>query len=136
MKEKMADENETIIPKIVPRPVHAAVDYGYAALFSAAPELIGFTDEKIAAPLARAITGGVLLTSLLTRYELGLIRVLPFKAHLATDVAVGLLTVGAPFLLGFSGNKRARNFFVGMGAFSVAAGLLTDPAEPDEEKQK
>jgi hypothetical protein len=119
--------------KPIPRPVHAVADYSYSALFSVAPELIGFADEETAARLSRVVSGGVLLTSLLTRYELGLIRVVPFKAHLAADVAVGLLTLGAPFLFGFSRHKRARNFFVGLGAFSVMAGLLTNPEEMDEE---
>src|SRR4028118_1472397 len=104
--------------KLISRQTHGVADYSYAALFSGAPELIGFTDEEAAARLSRVVSGGVLLTSLLTRYELGLIRVLPFKAHLAADVAVGLLTLGAPFLFGFSRNKKARDFFVGLGAFS------------------
>ena len=122
--------------KPIPRPVHGVLDYGYAALFAAAPELVGFSEEEIAARLSRVVSGGVALTSLLTRYELGLIRVLPFKAHLTADVAVGLLTLGAPFLFGFSGNRKARNFFVGMGAFSVMAGLLTDSREMNEESER
>jgi hypothetical protein len=131
MNNKLID-NQTI-PKLIPRQVHAVTDYGYAAMFSAAPEAVGFTDEKTAALLSRVVGGKVLLTSLLTRYELGVIRVLPFKAHLAADVVLGLLTMGAPFMFGFSRNKKARNFFVGMGAFSVMAGLLTEPEEMDEK---
>jgi len=119
--------------KPIPRPVHAVVDYSYAALFSAAPELIGFADEETAARLSRVVSSGVFVTSLFTRYELGLIPVVPFRAHLAADVGVGLLTASAPFLFGFSRNKRARNFFIGLGAFSIMAGLLTDPEEMDEE---
>jgi hypothetical protein len=132
MNNKLTDNNQAI-PKIIPRQVHAAADYGYAALFSAGPEIVGFTDEETAALLSRIVGGKVLLTSLLTRYELGVIRVLPFKAHLAADVVLGLLTLSAPFMFGFSRNKKARNFFVGMGAFSVMAGLLTDPKEMDEK---
>jgi hypothetical protein len=120
--------------KPIPRPVHAVLDYGYAALFAGAPELVGFTDEETAARLSRVVSGGVALTSLMTRYELGLVKVLPFKAHLAADVAVGLLTLSAPFLFGFSDNKKARNFFVGLGAFSVMAGLLTESREMSQEE--
>lgn len=109
--------------KLISRRTHGVADYSYAALFAAAPELIGYADEETAARLSRVVSGGVALTSLFTRYELGLIRVVPFKAHLAADVAVGLLTVGAPFLFGFSRNKKARNFFVGLGAFSIMAGF-------------
>lgn len=126
--------SKKIMKKLISRQAHGVADYTYAALFAAAPEVIGFRDEETASGLARAVSGGVLLTSLFTRYELGLVKVVSFKTHLAADVAVGLLTLGAPFLFGFSDNKKARNFFVGMGAFSVLAGLLTEPREMDEEK--
>jgi hypothetical protein len=109
--------------------MHGVADYSYAALFSVAPELIGFKDEETATGLSRVVGGGVLLASLFTRYELGAVPVIPFKVHLVNDVAVGLLTLGAPWLFGFARNKRARNTFVGMGAFSVMAGLLTEPKE-------
>ena len=120
--------------KLISRQAHGVADYSYAALFAVAPELVGFTDEETAARLSRLVSGGVLLTSLFTRYELGLVRLVPFKAHLAADVAVGLLTLSAPFCCGFSRNKKARNFFVGLGAFSVLAGLLTDPKEMNEQR--
>jgi hypothetical protein len=105
------------------------MDYTYAALIAAAPETVGFKNEKTAVGLCRMVGGGVALASLFTRYELGAIPVIPFKTHLATDVVVGLFTMGAPFLFGFSGNKSARNTFIAAGAISVAAGLLTEPKE-------
>lgn len=114
--------------------MHGVADYSYAAMFAAAPELIGYGDEKVASELSRLVAGGVFLTSLFTRYELGLVKVVPFKTHLAADVAVGLLTLSAPFLFGFSENRRARNFFVGMGAFSIFAGLTTESKEMKEEE--
>lgn len=118
--------------KLISRQTHGVLDYAYAALISAAPEIFDYKHEETAATLSRLVGGGVTLTSLVTRYELGAIRVLPFKAHLATDVAAGLFTMTAPFLFGFSTNRSARNVFVGMGAFSVIAGLITQPEEMDE----
>jgi hypothetical protein len=120
--------------KLISRQMHGVADYGYSALISAAPEVMGFKDEETAALLSRVVGGGVLLTSLMTRYELGLFRVLPFKAHLTADVLAGLFTLSAPWFFGFSRNSRARNTFVAMGAFSVMAGLLTESEEMDEEK--
>lgn len=113
--------------------MHGVADYGYAALFAAAPRLVGFRDEETAVKLSGIIGAEVLLASLFTRYELGLIKVVPFKTHLAGDVAVGLLALGAPFLFGFSGNRRARNFFMGMGVFSIMAGLLTEQKEMNSD---
>lgn len=120
--------------KPISRQMHGVMDYSYAALIAAAPEAIGFKDEETAADLCRAVGGGVFLASLFTRYELGAVRVIPFKAHLATDVAAGLFTFGAPWLFGFSRNRAARNTFMVAGAISVFAGLLTEPKEMSEVK--
>lgn len=115
--------------KLISRQTHGVMDYSYAAIVSSSPETVGFRDEATATALCRLVGSGVVLSSLLTRYELGLIRVMPFKAHLAVDVAAGLFTLSAPWLFGFSSNRAARNTFVAAGAVSVLAGLLTEPKE-------
>lgn len=56
-------------------------------------------------------------------------RIMPYKAHLAADTAVGLFALAAPWLFGFSHNERARNAFLVMGAFGIAAGSLSQPEE-------
>ena len=121
--------------KPISRQMHAATDYAYAAFIAAAPELIGYKNEETAAGLSRAVGGEVLLASLMTRYELGLVPAMSFKAHLTADVITGLLTMSAPWLFGFSNNRRARNTFLGFGAFSIMAGLLTDPQEMSGNRQ-
>lgn len=45
--------------------MHGVADYDYAALFAAAPELVGFDDEEAAVNLSRIVGGEVLLASLL-----------------------------------------------------------------------
>lgn len=60
----------------------------------------------------------------LTRYELGLAKVLPMKAHLALDGMSGALLAAAPFL--FRDEKRAvTGALAGVGLFEIAASLLT-----------
>lgn len=118
--------------KPISRQIHGLMDYSYAALVAAAPETVGFKDEETARDLCRAVGSAVFLASFFTRYELGAVRVIPFKAHLATDVAAGLFTLGAPWLFGFSRNRAARDTFVVAGAISVLAGLLTEPKEMGE----
>lgn len=121
--------------KPISRQMHAVTDYAYAAFIAAAPELIGYKNEETAVTLSRVVGGEVLTASLLTRYELGLVPAMSFKAHLTGDIIAGLFTMTAPWLFGFSDNARARNTFLGFGAFSVMAGLLTEPEEMDESLQ-
>ena len=112
-------------------------DYPYVALVSTAPETVGSKDEKTATALCRVLSVGILSTSLLTRAEWGAVPTISFKTHLALDVANGVLAAGAPWLFGFSENKRARNFFLVAGAFGIAAGLLSQPKEmPYKEEWK
>ena len=115
----------------ISRKQHGIADYSYVPLVAAAPSLVGFENEPTATQLARVISGGVLATSLLTRYEWGLWKVIPFKAHLAADAAVSAFMLTAPWLFGFGNNKRARNTFLSIGAFGVIISLLTKPDNMD-----
>lgn len=116
--------------KPLTRQMHGLVtDYPYVALVSTAPETVGFRDEKTAALLCRALSGGILLSSLLTRAEWGLVPAFSFKTHLALDVANGAFALAAPWLFGFADNKRARNTFLAMGAIGIFAGTMSEPRE-------
>lgn len=117
------------MPKPIPRQLHGFADYAYAPTIGAAPELFGFADEPAAKALCRTIAGTVLGSTLFTRAEWGLVRVIPMKAHLTLDVAAGAFVMAAPWLFGFAKNTRARNAFLAFGAVSVVAGSLTQDEE-------
>ncbi|WP_139921566.1 hypothetical protein [Hymenobacter sp. DG01] len=116
----------------ISRVQHGFTDYSYIPAVATAPETVGFTDEKTATTLCRVLAGNILLTSLFTRAEWGLVRAMPYKAHLMADVAVGAFAASAPWLFGFAENKRARNTFLVAGAFGLMAGLLSRPEEMSE----
>ena len=112
----------------ISRPMHGLLtDYPYVALVALAPETVGFGGTP--ARLCRLLSGGILGSSLLTRAEWGLFRTMPYRAHLAADAAVGAFALAAPWLLGFSADRSARTTFLVMGAFGLAAGLLSQPDE-------
>lgn len=116
--------------KPISRKMHGLIaDYPYIAFTAAAPELVGFKDEATAARLCRTLSGGVLAASLLTRAEWGVYPAISFKTHLALDAASSVFAASAPWLFGFSGNKRARNTFLALGIVGIVAGLLTQPKE-------
>ena len=106
--------------KPISRQLHGLItDYPYVALVGSAPETVGFKDEEAAVALCRTLAGGILVSSLLTRAEWGLVSGISFKTHLFLDVANGIFAGCAPYLFGFSENKRARNFFLVAGAFGI-----------------
>ena len=117
----------------ISRREHGFTDYFYIPLVSAAPQLAGFTHEKTAATLCYVLSSSILVSSVFTRAEWGLVKVVPYKAHLAFDTLGGLTALLAPWLFGFAKNRRARNTFLAMGAFGLMAGLLSKPEEMPQQ---
>jgi hypothetical protein len=115
--------------KPISRRAHGFADYTAAPLALIMPNLAGFQNEKTAANLSRLVAGNILTVGLFTRAEWGAFKKIPFKTHLLLDVALGTLTIGAPWLFGFSKNKAARNAFLAMGALSLLSGMLSKPEE-------
>jgi hypothetical protein len=110
----------------VPRPVHAVLDYTWGALFTAAPEIWGFSDNDVAATLYSRFRGlSAIGASLFTRYELGLVRVIPFNVHLVIDLVSALSGFVSPQIFGFSKNKRTTQVVYGFCLFEVVAVLLS-----------
>ena len=93
--------------RVIPTQVHGVLDYLTGSALLAAPGLLGIKDEPRAALTLRLAGGGATAYSLLTDYELGLVRLLPVPAHLALDAMSGALLVSSPWLFGFA-DRGAR----------------------------
>ncbi|MCA9768290.1 MAG: hypothetical protein KC485_05675, partial [Gemmatimonadetes bacterium] len=65
------------------------------------------------------------LLTVFTDHHLGLVRVLPYRLHLAADFVVGLLFLALPVALGFTGLDAA--FYLLNGAAVVAVVGLASP---------
>ena len=98
--------------------VHGILDYGLALLFLLAPSLFGFSET--AATVSYIIGVVYIGTSLLTRYPLGAIKVIPFPTHGILESIMAFAWILFPWVLGFASDVAARNFFV------VAGAALTD----------
>ncbi len=117
--------------KPISRPLHGFTDYSYIPLVAALPLLVGFGGT--AALLCRVFSGTILLSSIFTRSEWGLLRIMPYKVHLIIDFLVGVLALISPWLFGLSDNALVRNIFLVFGTFGVLAGTLSQPEEMDAE---
>jgi hypothetical protein len=118
--------------KLPRRPVdatlHGVVDYTMGTLLlTALPRLAGIQGTRSARQIrvAGALHAGY---STVTDYPLGVVRLLPFRAHLALD-ALGALALGAtPFVTGQAAQgRRAWLPHVALAAFELASLAMTDP---------
>jgi hypothetical protein len=99
---------------------HGLLDYSSVVAFLVAPDWLGWG----AGPrrLLRRAAAATLAYSLFTRYELGLIRLLPMPAHLALDAGqAALLCSAAAFLRGERRAIRAAILGVGLGELAIVA---------------
>jgi len=110
---------------IIPRPLHAVLDYLWSMALFSAPELVGFADDDAARTVCKARAGGTTAMSLLTRYELGLIKVIPFNVHLLLDLLGGLMGLAAPWLFGYAKNEKARNTALTFSLLELSVVALT-----------
>lgn len=100
--------------RFVSKEIHAYLDYPVAIGLMAMPGLLGLGQSHPLAFWLSVVTGvAALILTILTDHHLGLIRVLPYKLHLAVDGAVGAVFLIAPFVLGFSGLDAAYYWILG-----------------------
>lgn len=84
------------------RAFHAWIDCPIALLLVVAPFLLVLT-IPIAIDLS-VVTGiAAFILTVLTDYDTGLFKVIPYKLHMIVDGIVGATFVIAPFILGFQG---------------------------------
>lgn len=106
---------------ISPR-AHGVLDYATAGAMIALPRMMGFSK-----PTTNLMTGAgaaIIGMSALTRYPMGLVRVLPMQAHLAADAVLDTLLIRESNRLGKK-ETQARNAIMGMAIAGTMATLLT-----------
>jgi len=90
--------------RFVTQKLHAYIDYPVAMALIGMPFFLGLGSVNPLAFSLSVLTGvAAFVLTFLTDHETGVVRILPYKLHLAVDFVVGAAFVVAPFLLGFSG---------------------------------
>jgi len=104
--------------------VHGVLDYSTSVAVATLPRALGF--PPAARRLFDSLAVGYTSLSAVTDYPLAVKRVVPFKAHGATEAAIGLALPAAPFLLGFADHRGARNLCFALTAITFVVAALTD----------
>lgn len=113
--------------KPISRRMHGLLDYAYITITAHLPEVAGFHKNKKATKLFRALSGVVSVYTIGTRAEWGAVKYLPYKKHLVADAVVSTAVIAAPWVLGFSKNKKATLASVAVGFLGYAIVALSEP---------
>ena len=101
--------------RLLPAWFHAIADYAVGITLIVVALAVGGSGAAVATGV---VVGSVVLAvSMLTRYPLGVAKVLPFTVHSAGDYLAAALLVITPFALGYTDTDG------GLSAFYVAAGI-------------
>lgn len=110
--------------KAISRRFHAILDYGSVIILLLAPFLFNFVDVPTAKMIVIVAAAFVLLLSFMTKYEGGLVKIIPMRMHLAADIALGLFLIASPWLFKF--NNETYLFHVIIGLVALLAGVFTN----------
>ncbi len=104
---------------------HNMLDYAGGLLLLLTPSLFGFAGIEAARNFFVIGGLGLIVYSLFTQYEIALWKVIPVQAHMALDVALGAVTILAPYLFGYSflltGTQAAVHWILGLAVIAMVA---------------
>jgi SPW repeat len=109
--------------RVIPTRVHGMLDYLVGALLIAAPWLFDFNRDGAETWVPVILGAGVILYSLFTKYELGVVRRISMPTHLMLDLGGGVLLALSPWLFGFSNYVWAPHLIVGL--IEIGTSLMT-----------
>jgi hypothetical protein len=117
--------------RVIPTRVHGMLDYLMGAVLIIFPWLLDLeSDAAIWVPVI--LGAGVIAYSLLTDYELGVLRRLPMSTHLILDMLSGIVLAASPWLFGFADEVWVPH--VVLGILEIGAAMMTQTIPADEAR--
>jgi hypothetical protein len=115
--------------RIIPTRMHGMLDYIVGLLLVISPWLFGFSDVGTAKWTFIVIGVAMLLTSLMTNYELGVVHVVPMHIHLWVDAIAGVVLALSPWILGYADDAGANAWLPALviGIAEIGAAAMSDP---------
>lgn len=104
---------------------HGYIDYIMGVILIAVPFLLKLDIESKPSIVLLILGAGAIIYSLLTSYELGLVKLIPFNIHLMLDIASGIFLAASPWLLGFSEIVYLPHLILGL--LEIGAAVMTNP---------
>jgi hypothetical protein len=119
--------------RLLPAWLHAIADYAVGAGLIIIALAVGGSGKAVAAGVVVGAT--VLVVSMLTKYPLGVAKVLPFTVHSAGDYLAAALLLIAPFALNFhSSDTGLTAVYIVAGIAVLGVSLITNYQYSDKRE--
>lgn len=131
----MSQTSSRGFPRPIDSTLHGMTDYTVGTmLMTVFPKLAGIDGTQSARQVraAGAIHAGY---STITDYPLGVVKLLPYKAHLAIDALGAIALAATPFVTGqYKKGRRQWVPHVGLSLFELGSLLMSDPTGKGDYK--
>jgi hypothetical protein len=118
----------------LPTRIHGILDYLLGAALIGSPWLLGFAAGGAESWVPVAAGALIIVYSLGTDYELGVVRLIGMPIHLYLDGLIGVVLAVSPWLLGFDTLVWIPH--VAAGAIAVVAAAVTETVPGYERRQR
>jgi hypothetical protein len=103
---------------------HGIIDYALAILLVCGPSIAGFAGTKATWAY---IFGGVLFAmAILTRYPLGIVKVVGLGVHGFIELLLAICLIAAPWYGNFASGVKSPRFYLTVGIMMLVLWFLTD----------
>lgn len=103
---------------------HGIIDYAMVILLAAGPSVSGFNGKQ--ATWAYLFAGVLLIMTVMTRYPLGIVKVVGLAVHGFVEIVLAICLIAAPWYGGFLAGVQSRNFYWAIGVTILVLWCLTD----------
>lgn len=115
--------------RFLPTKLHAVLDYGLGVLLAVFSSVTGFHQGGLFEWGPTLLGIGIILYSLLTNYELGVLRLISIKAHLILDAAGGVALIALAVIFGSSANMWVPLLVLGL--VEIGSSVVTKTVTSD-----
>jgi uncharacterized membrane protein YuzA (DUF378 family) len=110
--------------KIISSKAHGLLDYATVVFLLLAPSLFGM--EGTLSTFTYILAGVHFALSALTDFEVGLVKVIPFRIHGILEIVVSIALAGVALWFRNEGNDLGFYFYIGLAIVIMIVFVLTD----------
>lgn len=111
--------------------IHGAIDYFTVLFLVLSPTL--FSMKDLTATFTYVLAAIHLLLTITTKFEFGLIKIIPFNIHGIIELIVSIVLIGVAFYLGSHEGELSRNFYLSFAIVVFVTWMITDYKNSSDE---